>query len=55
MEIKREIKRLRRKSVFLESDKFDVAVKNGRWVLTHLPAGPRPAPSRYGTISIPCR
>ena len=29
--------------VFLEGDKLEVAVKNGRWVLTHLPAGPRPA------------
>jgi len=29
-----------------ESHKFEIAVKNGRWVLTHLPAGPRPASSR---------
>jgi hypothetical protein len=29
--------------VFLEGDKLEVAVKNGRWVVTHLPAGPRPA------------
>jgi hypothetical protein len=28
---------------FLEGDKLEVAVKNDRWVLTHLPAGPRPA------------
>ena len=26
--------------VFLEGDKLEVAVKNGRWVLTHLPAKP---------------
>jgi hypothetical protein len=31
------------KTVFPESHKFEIAVKNGRWVLTHLPAGPRPA------------
>jgi hypothetical protein len=24
--------------VFLEGDKIEVAAKNGRWVLTHLPA-----------------
>jgi hypothetical protein len=29
--------------VFLEGDKLEVAVKNGRWGLTHLLAGPRPA------------
>ena len=29
--------------VFLEGDKLEVSVKNDRWVLTHLPAGPRPA------------
>jgi hypothetical protein len=28
--------------VFLEGDKLEVAVNNGRWVLTNLPAGPRP-------------
>ena len=27
--------------VFLEDDKLEVAVKNGRWVMTHLPAGRR--------------
>jgi hypothetical protein len=27
---------------FLEGDKLEVAVKNGRWVLTHIPAAPRP-------------
>ena len=27
---------------FLESDKLEVAVVNGRWVLTHVPAGPKP-------------
>lgn len=27
----------------LEGDKLEAAVKNGRWLLTHLPAGPRPA------------
>jgi hypothetical protein len=31
--------------VFVEGDKLEVAVKNGRWVLTHLPAKP-PAPKR---------
>ena len=30
--------------VFLEGDKLQVEVKFGRWVLMHLPAGPRPAP-----------
>ena len=29
--------------IFLEGDKLEVAVKNGRWVLTHLPARPPPA------------
>ena len=29
---------------FLEGDALEVAVRNGRWVLTHRPAGPRPAP-----------
>jgi hypothetical protein len=29
--------------VFLEGDKLEVEVKNGRRVLTDLPAGPRPA------------
>jgi hypothetical protein len=27
--------------VFLEGDKLEVEVKDGRWVLTHLPAAPR--------------
>jgi hypothetical protein len=27
--------------VFLERDRLEVAVVNGRWVLTHLPAKPR--------------
>ena len=27
--------------VFLEGDRLEVAVKNGRWVLSHLPAAPR--------------
>jgi hypothetical protein len=31
------------KSSFLEGDKLEVAVKNGRWVLALPPAGPRPA------------
>jgi hypothetical protein len=30
--------------VFLEGDVLEVAVRDGRWVLTHVPAGPRPAP-----------
>jgi hypothetical protein len=29
--------------IFLEGDKLEVAVKNGRWVLTHLPARSPPA------------
>ena len=29
---------------FLEGDDLEVAVRNGWWVLTHVPAGPRPAP-----------
>jgi hypothetical protein len=29
--------------VFLEGDRLVVEIKNGRWLLTHLPAGPRPA------------
>jgi hypothetical protein len=37
-----QIKRLRSKPGFPEGDKLEVAVKNGRWVLTHLHAGPRP-------------
>jgi hypothetical protein len=31
--------------VFLEGDRLEVAVKSGRWVLTHLPAKP-PEPKR---------
>ena len=31
------------KRVVLEGDRLVVEVKNGRQVLTHLPAGPRPA------------
>jgi hypothetical protein len=38
-----EIKRLGREPTFLEGDVLEVAVRNGRWVLTHVPAGPRPA------------
>jgi hypothetical protein len=30
--------------VFLEGDKLEVVIKNGRWVLTHQPAALRPAP-----------
>ena len=30
--------------VFLEGDKLEVAMVNGRWVLTALPKGPAPAP-----------
>jgi len=30
--------------VFLEGDVLEVAVRNGRWVLTHRPAGPRSRP-----------
>jgi hypothetical protein len=28
--------------VFLEGDRLEVSVKHGRWVLTHVPAKPRP-------------
>ena len=28
--------------VLLEGDKLEVALVDGRWVVTHLPAGPRP-------------
>ena len=35
--------------VFLEGDKLEVAVVKGRWVLTHLPAGPLPEPHRSST------
>jgi hypothetical protein len=38
---------------FLEGDVLEVTVRNGRWVLTHAPAGPRPAPPPPGTISRP--
>ena len=31
------------KAGFREGDKLEVAVKNGRPLLTHLPGGPRPA------------
>jgi hypothetical protein len=30
--------------VFLEGDVLEVAVRNGRWVLTRRPAGPPPPP-----------
>ena len=34
--------------VFLEGDRLEVSVENGRWVLTHLPAAPRkPAPVQH--------
>jgi hypothetical protein len=39
--------------VFLEGGVLEVAVRNGRWVLTHVPAVPRPAQRRPGTISRP--
>jgi hypothetical protein len=38
--------------VFLEGDKIEVAVKNGRWVVTHLPAGPARG-YRAGTALLP--
>jgi hypothetical protein len=34
--------------VFLEGDVLEVAVRNGRWVLTHVPAAPRPDPAPAG-------
>ena len=36
--------------VFLEGDKLEVAVKNGRWALTHLHASPRPAAERSDAV-----
>jgi hypothetical protein len=30
--------------IFLEGDVLEIAIRNGRWVVTHAPAGPRPAP-----------
>jgi hypothetical protein len=30
---------------FIENDILEIAVRNGRWVLPHVPAGSRPAPS----------
>ena len=30
--------------VFLEGDQLEIAVKRGRWVLTHVPATPRQPP-----------
>jgi hypothetical protein len=32
-------------TVFHQGDKLDVTVKNARWVMTHLPAGPGPEPA----------
>jgi hypothetical protein len=40
---------------FLQGDKLEVAVKNDRWVLTHLPAGQRPALQPVQHYSIPSR
>ena len=37
----------------IEDDKLEVAVKNGRWVVTHLPAGPARLSGRYSTTSVP--
>ena len=34
--------------VFLEGDELEVRVKDGRWVLTHTPAKPRPDPKPVG-------
>jgi hypothetical protein len=36
--------------VFLEGDQLDIKIKDGRWVLTHVPAGP---PSRPSNTSRP--
>ena len=41
--------------LFLQGDKLEVAVKNDRWVLTHLPAGQRPALQPVQHYSIPSR
>ena len=43
------------KTGFPRGNKLEVAVNNGRWVLTRLPAGRGRSSSRYGTISIPSR
>ena len=41
--------------VFLGGDKLEAAVRNVRWVLTHLPAGPLPAVEPIRHYSIPSR
>ena len=47
-EICRKINGLGQKPLFLEGDRLEVAVKSGRWVLTHLPADPAaPKPVRH--------
>ena len=38
------IKRMGREPNLSRRRFLEVAVRNGRWVLTHVPAGPRPAP-----------
>ena len=40
---------------FLDGTSSRSHSRAGAWVLTHLPAGPRPASGRYGAISIPSR
>jgi hypothetical protein len=37
--------------LFLEDDKLEVAVKNGRWMMTHLPAGRRQNRRQSNTTS----
>ena len=51
--ISSEIKWLGREPNLSEGDVLEVAVRNGRWVLTHAPAEPRPAPPPAHHISRP--
>ena len=39
--------------MFLEGDKLEVVVRNGRWLLTHLPAKAAAALSRTSTTFRP--
>jgi hypothetical protein len=41
-EIQCKVKRLGRELGFPRGDVLEVSVRNGRWVLTHVPAGPKP-------------
>jgi hypothetical protein len=41
-ETSKKIKWMDENRVFLEGDVLEVSVRQGRWVLCHVPAGPRP-------------